>query len=102
MCAMGFFKMKSPRKFEHKYIYVDERREKLDKIVENAKRDLGMEPAAPRTYEDRIRGTFVGSTTHLKRRKEGGGTHLKTQTIVVALIAALFVLHYLLTGSWAF
>ena len=33
---MGFFKMKSPRKFEHKYIYVDERREKLDKIVENA------------------------------------------------------------------
>ena len=99
---MGFFKMKSPRKFEHKYIYVDERREKLDKIVENAKRDLGMASPASRTYEERIRGTFVGSTTHLKRRKEGGGTHLKTQTIVIALVVALFVLHYLLTGSWAF
>ena len=99
---MGYFKQSEPRRFNHKYIFVDERKEKLDKIVENAKRDLGMEPAAPRTYEDRIRGTFVGSTTHLKRRKEGGGTHLKTQTIVVALIAALFVLHYLLTGSWAF
>ena len=29
---MGFFKMGAPRKFEHKYIYVDERREKLEKI----------------------------------------------------------------------
>ena len=41
---MGMFKMREPRKFDHKYIYVDERKEKLDKIVENDKRDLGMLP----------------------------------------------------------
>ena len=36
--------MRSPRKFEHKYIYFDERKEKLSKIEEKAKRDLGMLP----------------------------------------------------------
>lgn len=98
---MGFFKMREPRRFEHKYIYVDERREKLKKIEENAKRDLGMLSPEETSYEERIKGTFVNSTTHLKRRKEGNG-YLKTQTIIVCLAVAIFILHYLLTGSWSF
>lgn len=93
--------MKSPRAFEHKYIYVDERREKLNKIVDNAKRDLGMLPPEELSYEQRIKGAFVNSTTHLKRRKQNGSA-MKTQTIIIALLVAVFVLHYLLTGSWAF
>ena len=47
---MGMFKMREPRKFNHKYIFVDERKEKLEKIVEKAKRDLGMLP--PREERD--------------------------------------------------
>lgn len=92
--------MNAPRKFDHKYIYVDERREKLRKIEEKAKRDLGLLPPEEGTYEERIRGAFVNSTTHLKKRKEGGG--LKTQTVLVCLLVAIFILHYLLTGSWSF
>ena len=38
---MGMFKMEKPRRFNHQYIYVDERKEKLQKMEENAKRDLG-------------------------------------------------------------
>ncbi len=98
---MAFFKMGSPRKFEHKYIYVDERKEKLDKIVNNAKRDLGMLPPEEVTYRDRIKGVFQNSTTHLKRRKQNSG-YLKTPTLIIGILVALFVLHYLLTGSWAF
>lgn len=97
---MGFFKMGAPRKFEHKYIYVDERREKLDKIVNNAKRDLGMLPPEESTYKERLQGVFQNSTTHLKRRKQSDG-HFKTPTLIVGLLIALYVLHYLLTGSWA-
>ena len=37
---MGLFSMRTPRRFEHKYIYYDERKEKLSKIEEKAKRDL--------------------------------------------------------------
>ncbi|MBQ8270344.1 MAG: hypothetical protein IJZ22_03950 [Bacteroidaceae bacterium] len=98
---MGFFKMGAPRKFEHKYIYVDERREKLDKIVDNAKRDLGMLPPEELSYKERIKGTFQDASTHLKRRKQNG-SRLKTPTLIVALFIAIFILHYLLTGSWAF
>ncbi len=98
---MAFFKMRAPRKFEHKYIYVDERREKLEKIESNAKRDLGLLPPEELSYKERIQGAFVNSTTHLRRRKQNTG-YLKTQTIIVMLLIAIFVLHYLLTGSWSF
>jgi hypothetical protein len=69
---MGLFNMggmRKPRRFNHQYIYVDERREKLDKMEESAKRDLGMLPEKEFSPED-IRGKFVEGTTHLKRRKE--------------------------------
>ncbi len=42
---MGMFKMEKPRRFNHQYIYVDERKEKLQKLEEKAKRELGMLPA---------------------------------------------------------
>lgn len=93
--------MREPRRFNHKYIFVDERKEKLDKIVDNAKRDLGMLPPEETTYKDRLRGAFVNETTHLKRRKEEG-ERFSTKTLVVLIAIALFVLHYLITGRFGF
>ena len=43
---MGYFKMPAPRRFNHTYIYVDERKEKLQKIEEKAKRDGSNLPVA--------------------------------------------------------
>ena len=55
---MGMFNsMRKPRGFNHQYIYVDERKEKLAKMEENAKRDLGMLPEKEFNPED-IRGKF--------------------------------------------
>ena len=34
---MGMFKSEKPRAYSHQYIYVNERKEKLAKIEENAK-----------------------------------------------------------------
>ena len=69
---MGMFNsMRKPRGFNHQYIYVDERKEKLAKMEENAKRDLGMLPEKEFNPED-IRGKFIEGTTHLKRRKASG------------------------------
>lgn len=70
---MGMFTMRKPRGFHHSYIYVDERKEKLEKMTENAKRELGMltEKREINPEED-IRGKFIEGTTHLKRRKESG------------------------------
>ena len=56
---MGYFKMPDPRRFNHTYIYVDERKEKLQKIEEKAKRDLGLLPlkraATKSVYEELLR-----------------------------------------------
>ena len=49
---MGMFAMRKPRGFNHSYIYVDERKEKLAKMEETAKRDLGMLPEKEFSPED--------------------------------------------------
>lgn len=99
---MGFFKSEKPRAFSHQYIYVDERKEKLSKIEENAKRDLGMLPPKEATAEERIRGKFVEGTKHLKRRKESGRKPLTYGALLIALAVLCYVLRYLVTGELTF
>jgi uncharacterized membrane protein len=89
---------RKPRRFHHEYIYVDERKEKLQKIEEDAKRDLGLLPPKERKPED-IRGTFINGTKHLKRKKERG-TSYRFQVIIVAIIALSLLLNYLMTGKF--
>lgn len=96
---MGLFTMRKPRPFHHEYIYVDERKEKLQKMEEGAKRDLGMIPPKEFSPED-IRGKFIEGTTHLKRRKESGREPLSYATIFVAIAVLLYILHYLVTGEF--
>ena len=40
--GMFFNSMRKPRGFNHQYIYVNERKEKLEKMEEKAKRELGI------------------------------------------------------------
>lgn len=96
---MGMFTMRKPRGFHHSYIYVNERKEKLAKMEEDAKRELGMLPEKEFSPED-IRGKFVESTTHLKRRKESGRKPLSYGAMFVAIVVLLYILHYLITGEF--
>ena len=88
---MGMFNVRKPRGFNHQYIYVDERKEKLAKMEEDAKRELGMLPEKEFSPED-IRGKFVEGTTHLKRRKESGRkpVHLGVLLLIIALLIYLW------------
>ena len=88
------FTVRQPRGFRRSYIYYDERKEKLDKIKENAERELGLIPPKEFKPED-IRGKFVEATTHLKRRKESGKKPMNP-VVGIALIVALIFLMYLL------
>lgn len=89
--------MRKPRGFHHTYIYVDERKEKLQKIEEKAKRELGMLPEKKFSPED-IRGKFVEQTTYLKRRKESGKRPLHF-IILLFFIALLFYLWYAISNG---
>ncbi len=93
------FTVNKPRGFQHNYIYYDPRKEKLKKIEENAKREMGLLP--PKEFEpEDIRGKFVGATTHLKRRKESGRKPLSYGVLIFAIILLLLLMHYLVTGRF--
>jgi len=92
------FTVREPRRFEHKYIYYDERKEKLAKIEENAKRELGMLPEEEFNPE-RIRGKFLEGTTHLKRRKENGGPRISFPVAMVLIVVLTVVLFWILNGK---
>jgi len=98
---MGMFGIRKPRGFNHQYIYVDERKEKLTKMEEDAKRDLGMLPEKEFSPED-IKGKFVEATTHLKRRKQSGRNPIHVGLIIIIIALLIYLWHYLLTGSWSF
>ena len=89
---MGIFKTCEPRRFEHQYIYVDERKERLQKIEEKAKLDLGMIQKAEPTTEERIRGKMVEQTSHLKRRKEDGSPLTTKRLILILAVMALILI----------
>ena len=92
-----FTTTRKPRGFQHQYIYVDERKEKLAKMEEDAKRDLGMIPPKEFSPED-IRGKFVEGTTHLKRRKESGRKPMHVG-LLLAFIAILIYFWYAITNG---
>ena len=94
---MGMFSVREPRRIEHKYIYYDERKERLAKIEERAKRELGMLPEEEYNPEN-IRGKFVEGTTHLKRRLENGGPRI-TFPVAVVLLFFLVLLRLYLSGN---
>ena len=98
---MGMFTLRKPRSYHHEYIYVDERKEKLQKIEETAKRELGMNPPKEFSPED-IRGKFVEGTTHLKRRKASGRKPVSFGIILIIIAFLIYLWHYLETGSWSF
>lgn len=95
---MNFFRMNKPRGYQHQYIYYDERKEKLAKIEENAKRDLGMLPPKEFTPED-IRGKFVEATKHLKRRKESGKKPVSYGVLILFIVLLILLMRFLYTGE---
>ncbi len=94
---MGMFTTRRPRGFHHTYIYVDERKEKLAKIEERAKRELGMLPPKEFDPED-IRGKFVEGTTHLKRRKESGRKPASPAVLIVLIVLLLYLWYAIVNG----
>lgn len=94
---MEMFAMRKPRGFNHSYIYVDERKEKLAKMEENAKRDLGMLPEKEFSPED-IRGKFIEGTTHLKRRKESGRKPMHLGIILVVMAVLIYLWYAISNG----
>ena len=92
---MGIFKQRKPRGFQHQYIYVDERKERLKEMEERAKRELGMLADKPLTTEDRVRGKIVEQSTHLKRKQEKSNP-LSNKRLLLILALLVMIMYVLL------
>lgn len=88
--------MREPHRIEHTYIYYDERKEKLQKIEDKAKRELGM---SEETFDpESIRGKFVEGTKHLKRRKQSGSKSIPFPVAIMLIVALTMLIFYLRRG----
>lgn len=96
---MGLFNQRKPRPFRHRYMFVDERKERIRDIEEKAKAELGMK-ADGRQEHERIQGMFINATCHVRKRRErklAGGFVLTYGVIVVLLIMLFAIWKILLT-----
>ena len=66
---MGMFKMEKPRRFNHQYIYVDERKEKLQKLEEKAKREYASSQRIfSGRYPWKVRSRYQAFKTQKRKR----------------------------------
>lgn len=85
--------MKKPRQFNHKPIFLDDRRDRLDEIENRARRELGLD--VPGSSEpDGLHGIFSRGQRHARFRKDAGNG-LSTRKILL-LIAVLLLIWMLL------
>ena len=94
---MGMFNTRKPRGFRRVSIYTDESRDRLQKLVDEVKREQDETPATEENYDtDKFRGTFINYTPRAQKHKENGS---KLGWPIIALIFGLIVLwRFLLTG----
>lgn len=93
---MSLFKAREPRKYRPRVIYRDERKEKLQKLVNEVRRQQGEKVDEP--YDvTKFNGTFSQYTPHAQRASMRS-SKLVWPVALFLVIILIFVWHYLLTG----
>ena len=97
---MGLFKTREPRRFRRVSIYTDERKDKLDKLVKDYKREIGELPTAEEDYtKDRFKGKFSQFTPRTQRFTEGGRGLIKWPVALFAIILLIWFLRWLMVSD---
>ena len=95
---MKLFSTRKPRSFRRVSIYTDESHDRLQKLVDEVKREQGEEPVREENYDDdKFRGTFLNYTPRAQRHKENG-SKFGWPVAIVIIFALLILWRFLLTG----
>jgi hypothetical protein len=101
MGLFSFYNMRKPRKFSHKPIYWDPRKEELDERIRKIEIEMGVRQEDPQDYKPSIKGTFIEGTTHLRKsRARGDDTHSRESKtmrllLILILLGAIFWFFFL-------
>ena len=94
------FQTRKPRKFHRVSIYTDERRDKLNKLVQDVMRETGQVKVDANTIEpDHFKGKFAKYIPRTQRNIDNGRSRLTWPIAIIAIIVLIFIWHYLLTGN---
>ena len=93
---MGLFQTREPRRYRPVSMYTSERKDKLDKLVKDVKREMGELP--PEDIEpDHFKGKFSQFTPHARRASEREH-HLSWPLVLILVVLLLLVWYYIVTG----
>lgn len=97
---MKLFSTRKPRGFRRVSIYTDESRDRLQKLVDDVKREQGEAPAQEeQPYDpDKFRGTFSNYTPRAQRHREAG-SKLGWPLIILLIFACIVMWRFLLSGT---
>lgn len=99
---MGLFKTREPRRFRRVSIYTNERKEKLDKLVRDVKREQGiLSPEEEGPYDPtKFKGTFINYTPRAQKHRDG--RKLLWPIAIVIILFLIILWRWLLTGNARF
>ena len=87
---MNLFQQPRPRRFNHKYIYVDERKERLKQLVERARKEQAVTPSEE-ACKEALRKAFRQATPHTTRHQKSPVRGFSfVQIAAVLLLIAVF------------
>lgn len=102
MGIFQFYKLKKPRGFSYKPLYIDEKKEELQRKVEKARRELsGDDTLTPEDVKENIKGSFHHASKHLRKYAndpEAGRKRASQNWLLIligVLLAVLFAYFYL-------
>jgi len=98
MAIFSFYSMRKPRRFDHKPIYYDPRKEALDERIRKVEIEMGVRQEEE-DYKPAIKGTFIEGTTHLRKSRARGHD---TDTRQSTNMRLLLILAILLAAFWFF
>lgn len=91
------FNTRKPRGFRRVNIYTDERKEKLQKLINEVKREQGEQ--IDEVYNStKFKGQFINYTPNAKRYREKS-RKLTWPVALMLILILLAIWHFLLTGN---
>ena len=93
---MGLFKTREPRKYRPVSMYTSERKDKLDKLVKDVKREMG-ELSHDDIDPDHFKGKFAQFTPRASRASKSS-SRLTWPLVLFVVLVLLLLWYYIVIG----
>ena len=98
---MSLFSSRSPRRFRGVHIYTSERKDKLDRLVAEAKREEQIANGETPAYTPDI-ASYRGKFAQNLKKADPNRKRLHPGLAIALIVVLIILWHYLMTGSLRF